>query len=257
MMTTARRASSFLANKGLFPEHTYQAFGRWDLSLPLKENVRRVREDNTVGGPSLGWLNDFGKVLLRRFGPAGPDVSLVELAQRGCPLSTWKPLLLWHGAATDSLLTSFLSDWLLKEKERGVVRITGAAAEGFLRQFLARLPGTSWSDANITAAAGGLLRTASSFGLLTSGRVRGFAPFQLPQDSFLYCAHHLTQKHQSTSRVVSDPAWRLFLMTPDIVETELFRLHQLGRLQFDRAGSLVDLRLPFKSAAEFARRMIA
>ncbi len=54
MHSTVRHASSFLATKGLFPEQTYRAFQRWDLSTSLEENVRHVRVDNTVGGPSLG-----------------------------------------------------------------------------------------------------------------------------------------------------------------------------------------------------------
>ena len=47
--------------------------------------------------------------------------------------------------------------------------------------------------------------------------------------------------------------WRLFLMRPSEVEEELLRLHQFGKLRFERAGSLLELTLPFSTAADYAR----
>jgi hypothetical protein len=251
-----RRASSFLATKGLFPDATYRALQRWDLSASLEDNVRHLRSQNTVGGPSLGWVKDFGKVLLRRLGPMGPEPVLVELAQRRCDPSVWNPLWLWHAARTDPLLFSFIADWLFAEQERGVVRVTTQAAESFLRQHLGGAH-QKWSDSNVKASANGLLRTAAVFGLISGGRVRQFAPYRVPDETFLYCAHDLTQRIGSAARMVADRSWRLFLMTRAAVETELLRLHQMGRLHFSRAGTLVELRLPFDSAAEYARRAIA
>ena len=256
-MTDERpRPSSFLATKGLFPEATYRAFRRWDLAVGLEENVRQLRAANTVGGPSLGWLKDFGKVLLRRFGPNGPEPVLVELARQGCDSTVWKPLLLWHGTQTDPLLFAFIAEWLFAEQDRGVVRLTTASAESFLRNYLSEA-GQTWSDTNISASASGLLRTAAVFGLITGGRVRQFTPFRLPEESFLYCVHDLVERVGSAARVVASPSWRLFFMSVASVESELLRLHQLHRVQFNRAGSLFELRLPFASAAEYARRMIA
>lgn len=256
-MTDHTRPSSFLATKGCFPEQTYRTFQRWDLSVPLQENVRVVRTTNTVGGPSLGWLKDFGKIILRRFGPDGPPKALIELAQHDCELSLWKPLLLWHCAETDILLRAFLGEWLFGQQQREIVRLTREGVEQFLRDFLKKHDQEPWSVSNTQSSSSGLLRTAAAFGLLTDGRNRRFAGYQLPEPSFMYIAHLLMQRHVSSGRVVSDPGWRLFLMPPGAVESELLRLHQLHRLQFHRAGSLVELHLPFGSVQEFARRMTA
>jgi hypothetical protein len=251
------RPSSFLATKGLFPEQTYRALQQWDLSVSLEENVRVLRTKNTVGGPSLGWLKDFGKIVLRRFGPGGPPVELVDLAKSGCDLSLWKPLLLWHGAETDALLRSFLIDWLADQHQRGIIRVTKEAAEQFLRLHLNAADQEPWSDSNIEQSSSGLLRTASVFGLLTDGRTRTFAGYHLPEPSFMYIAHLLAHRYQSSGRVVADPGWRLFLLSPAQVEAELLRLHQLHRLEFYRAGTIVDLRLPYDTEQEFAKRMLA
>lgn len=255
-MTDRHRPSSFLATKGLFPEHTYRAFQRWDVSSSLEENVRIIRTANTVGGPSIGWLKDFGKIILRRFGPAGPATALVELARHNCDLQVWKPLLLWHGCETDHLLRSFLSDWLFGQQQRGVVRVSREAVEEFLRCHLAANNQAMWSDSNIEQSSSGMLRTAGAFGLLTEGRGRMLTGYHLPEASFLYVAYVLMQRYASSSRVVADPSWRLFMLSQGAVEEEFLRLHQLHRLQFNRAGSLVELVLPCKSADDFVRSIL-
>ena len=256
-MTDRTRPSSFLATKGLFPEQMYRAFKRWDLSLSTEENVRVLRTTNTVGGPSLGWLKDFGKIVLRRFGSDGPPSAIVELAQQGCDLAVWKPLLLWHCAESDSLLRAFLADWLFEQHQRGVVRVTREAVEDLLGLHLKANDHEPWSASNLEQSSSGLLRTAAVFGLLTGGRTRSFAGYHLPEPSFMYLAHLLMHRYASSARVVADPGWRLFMMTPTVVEGELLRLHQLHRLQFHRAGTIVELHLPCSSEREFARSMLA
>ena len=43
-----------------------------------------------------------------------------------------------------------------------------------------------------------------------------------------------------------------FLMGPGDVQRELFRLHQQGRLRYEVAGSVAELRLPYPTAADYA-----
>jgi hypothetical protein len=46
-------------------------------------------------------------------------------------------------------------------------------------------------------------------------------------------------------------------MHPADVERELLRLHQFRKLDYQIAGSLVQLSLPCASAREYAERMVA
>jgi hypothetical protein len=46
-------------------------------------------------------------------------------------------------------------------------------------------------------------------------------------------------------------------MRPEDVEREILRLHQYRKLDYQVAGSLAQLRLPCRSAPEFAERMVA
>jgi hypothetical protein len=49
----------------------------------------------------------------------------------------------------------------------------------------------------------------------------------------------------------------MFLMHPADVEHELLRLHQFRKLEYQVAGTLVQLKLPCTSPREYAERMVA
>jgi hypothetical protein len=92
--------------------------------------------------------------------------------------------------------------------------------------------------------------------LLTGGASKEFAPFQLPERSFLYLLHEL-RGSTSPGQLVSSPEWRMFLMRPENVEHELLRLHQFRKLGYQVAGSLVEISLPCSSSREYSMRMLA
>lgn len=110
VMTPARAnvVSSFTIIKGAMISETYDTMARWDLGLSKKENLDRLRRENFIGAPSVTWLRDVAKVLNRRFEPGGQDRALVILAQGGCPIDEWKPILLWHLTRDEFLLRDFL-----------------------------------------------------------------------------------------------------------------------------------------------------
>jgi len=97
-MGTAREyvVSSFTIAKGALIDETYAAFAQWDLRRSKRENLDSLRAKNAIGAGSAAWLRDVAKVLNRRFDPGGRDLPLVRLAQAGCELDIWRPLLLWH-----------------------------------------------------------------------------------------------------------------------------------------------------------------
>ncbi|MDA1054487.1 MAG: DUF1819 family protein [Planctomycetota bacterium] len=130
------RPSCFLATKGGMIEPTYRAFRDWDFAQSQQENVRQIRETNSIGAPSAGRLKDFGKILSRRFDTTSRDRLLVEAAQRGWPIDAWQPLLLWHISLSDPLLHAFITDWLFNLREEGIVLIRSAGAREFLTTYL-------------------------------------------------------------------------------------------------------------------------
>ena len=256
MKASSRAAivSSFTLIKGTMIPETYAVFTAWDLDRSKRENLDLLRRENLIGVRSAAWLRDIAKVLNRRFEPAGRDRALVVLAQAGCPLDEWKPIMLWHITRDEFLLRDFLINWLYPRFEAGVLRLRPEELTEFLLGLRHRGGETEheWSDATLRRVAAGLLRAAADFGLLRGSRVKEFASYHLPDRSFLYLLHAMRDEHVSPARVISSSDWRMFLMSPDDVERDLLRLHQFKKLQYETAGTLLQLTLPHQTALEYA-----
>lgn len=240
-------------------DETYAVFAAWDLDRSKQENLDRLRTENFIGAGSATWLRDVAKVLNRRFEPAGRDRPLVMLAKHGLSIDEWRPLLLWHITRDEFLVRDFLQNWLFAAYDAGTFRIRPTDVEGYLGDIAERGATVehAWSEETTKRVAGGLLKIAVDFGLLRGSIVKEFATYHLPERSLLYLLHAMRDEKQSPAKVVTSPDWRLFLMRPADVEHELLRLHQFRKLEYQVAGSLVQLSLPCASSREYAERMVA
>jgi Putative inner membrane protein (DUF1819) len=255
----ANVASSFTIKFGALVDETYALFSAWDFARSKRENLDRLREENYIGASSATWLRDIAKVLNRRFDPSGRDRSLVLLAKLGLPMNEWKPLLLWHITRDEFLLRDFLENWLFAAYASGMFRVRTDDVLQYLSDFGARggVIEHEWSVSTKKRVAAGLLKIAVDFGLLRGSVAREFASFHLSERSFLYLLHAMREASPSPAKLINSPAWRMFLLHPSDVEHELLRLHQYRRLDYQVAGSLVQLSLPCASSVEFAERMVA
>ncbi|MCB0345179.1 MAG: DUF1819 family protein [Bdellovibrionales bacterium] len=257
MAEVDRELSSFLAIKGPLVEETYRAFRDWDLSVSAKENLKLIKETNSIGASSNAWLRDVLFVLSRRYDLDAGDKTLIQFAQSGVSLDEWRAAQLWHIARHDKLLRIFIGDWLYDKREKDFAVLTAEAAKEFLFKALeVQFNGKcDWSPTTIARVASRLLTTATEFHLLRGKTKREFVAYHLPERSFIYLLCAMMERESSTTRVIHSPDWRLFLMTVQAVEDELLRLHQYGKLRFERAGSLLELTLPYSDTAECVRSL--
>jgi hypothetical protein len=251
--------SSFTIIKGAMIEDTYAVFAGWNLAHSKRQNLERLRAENFIGASSATWLRDVAKVINRRFEPDDRDRALVLLAQRGCDLDTWKPLMLWHMTRDEFLVRDFILNWLFPTYDGGAFRIPGGELIEFLHGIQARGAKTehAWSEQTLKRVAAGLMKLAVDFGLLRGSVVKEFASYHLPEPAFLYLLHSMLEDDHAPGKLVASPDWRLFLMRPADVERELLRLHQFRKLDYQVAGSLVQLSLPCATTHEYAERMVA
>ena len=251
--------SSFTLVKGAMIAETYAVFAAWDFTHSKRENLDRLRAENFIGAGTATWLRDVAKVMNRRFDPEGRDRPLVMLAKSGCDLEVWKPILLWHLTRDEFLLRDFLIGWLFPAFEAGAYRIRPEEVRAHLLTVGNRGGATkhAWSESTLNRVAAGLLKIAVDFGLLEGSVVKELRAYHLPEQSFLYLLHAMSDLHQNPRLVLDAPDWRMFLLRPDDIEHELLRLHQFRKLQYQAAGSLVELLLPCTSSREYAERMVA
>ena len=103
----------------------------------------------------------------------------------------------------------------------------------------------------------GLLKLRPTSGSSAVQFAKEFASYHLPERSLLYLLHAMRDEKGSANKVLASTEWRLFLMRPTDVERELLRLHQFRKLEYQIAGSLVQLSLPCTSSREYAEKMVA
>jgi hypothetical protein len=251
--------SSFTVIKGAMIEETYAVLSAWDFALSKRQNLDRLRAENYIGASSATWLRDVAKVLNRRLDPAKRDRPLAVLAKGRLPLQEWTPLLLWHITRDEFLVRDFIQTWLYDAYQTGVFLVRSEDVEAYLEGIASRGATTEhpWSHQTARRVAAGLLKITVDFGLLRGSAQREFSSYHLPERSFLYMLHAIRDEQLSPGRVVNSPDWRLFLMRPADVESELLRLHQFRTVEYEMAGSLVQLTLPCATAHEYAERMVA
>ncbi len=252
--------SSFTVIKGAMIPETYDVLARWDFDADKKANLDRLRDENFIGASSSNWLRDVGKVLNRRLDPAGRDRPLAVLAEGNLPLDEWKPILLWHITRDEFLFRDFLVNWLFDAYQRGLYRIHPVDLHEYLMSLSKRGGQTEhdWSPTTLERVATGLLKMAADFGLLAGGTVKEFARFHLPERSFTYLVRAILEHEDgSPQRMLASAEWRMYLMREDDVVNELLRLHQFKALEFEQAGSLVQLTLPHASPLAFAEELVA
>lgn len=251
--------SSFTLVKGAMILETYAVFAAWDFGCSKRENLDRLRGQNFIGASTTTWLRDVAKVLNRRFEPSTRDRALVNLAKRGCPIDEWKPILLWHITRDEFLLRDFLVNWLFPAFMSGEYRLRSDDVLDHLQSIGVRGGKTEheWSTTTLRRVATALFKIAVDFGLLRGTVTKEFASYHLPERSFLYLLHAIRAQVHSPGRIVESEDWRMFLMLPTDVERELLRLHQYRKLDYQIAGSIVQLTLPDADACEYAERMVA
>jgi hypothetical protein len=157
------------------------------------------------------------------------------------------------------LLRDFLINWLFPTFVSGAYCVRTEDVYGHLRNVGRRggIIEHAWTETTLVRVAAGLLKIAVDFGLLHSSVVKEFKSYHLPERSFLYLLYALREEMGSPRKVLESEDWRMFLMLPSEVERELLRLHQYRKLDYQIAGSLVQLSLPCASACEYAERMVA
>jgi hypothetical protein len=254
--------SSFTIIKGALVSETYQAFRHWDFGENREANIARLKESNVFGGESANWIRDVGFVLNRRFDPNGRDRALVRMAQAEVDITVWRPALLWHMTRDEFLVRDFLINWLAPRAVEGLYKIRVDDVVPYLEKLEARgltNQGRPWTLRTRRGVASGLLVMCADLGLLRGGRgaAKEFGSHHLPDDAFLYVLHAIAEIEPNGGEVIQSPEWQMYLYQPTEVEQEILRLHQFRRLHYERAGSIVALSLPFRTAGEYAESLCA
>lgn len=255
--TQSENHSGRLMRKGVLVEETYRILACWDVSVPLRQNLLRIRKQNPIGASNAAWLKEVVATMSNRFSSGDPIEPLVILAKGELSIETWKYCLLWHLCSTDGLFSTFMSEFLSPRIEAGTVVFTTEDVMPFVHELQSRgVFGERLSDYGVRRMGRDLLRAAGEFGLLDGQTRREFHHPVIPEDAVLYAIYSLWNSTPNADRMISSPRWHQFLMKPAQVEHELLNLHQFRRLRYERAGSVCELNLPYDSLNDFCKSLV-
>lgn len=242
--------------RGLRIHECYSVFRAWDFDQSEEENAQRIVESDAIG-VSAGYSREsFMLAIRRRFDFTGVDRPLLTLARRGVPFDVFRPALLLHTVRTEQIIEHFFADWLFAQRKAGVAVLTAKHVQPFVEGLHSEglLP-KPWSESTKRRVSSSLLSMAVDMGYLRGKVNREFIPYSLPEAAFLYILHRLVETERGSAGAIDSSKWRMFMMGPEDVERELYRLHQYRQLHFERAGTLTELNLPFASAEACAQEL--
>ena len=246
-------------------EETYAVFAALGLR-PVEAREPRPRSARRTSSARAAqtWLRDVAKVLNRRFDPAGRDRAARRSSRRrAAPSTSGSPLLLWHMTRDEFLVRDFLADLALRRLRRGRLSASAPRSSTPTSGSIGKRGGV---DRARLVRADHAKRVAA--GLLQDRRrlrppARHASPRSSPRTTCrsaasstccTRCATSELEPRQGSSRrptgacsSCARPTW----------SASSSGCTSSSKLDYQVAGSLVQLSLPCASALEYAERMVA
>jgi hypothetical protein len=249
--------SQRLLRKGVLVQETYELFAAWDNALSEVQNLTSALSGQFK---TAGWEREVVVTLRRRLRHFDRIRPLIALAKGGMSIHDWRDCLrLWIGA-TEQPFHEFATGWLFAEHEKGRHQVRTDDVHAFMDKAAAsREPKSKpFSEYGKLRAARDLLRMATDLGMLTGdGPVKTFASIAMSDDVTMFYAHMIADLEGNPAKMPASRLWRLAFMAATDVHVALLRLHQFKRLNYEVAGNIVQVGLPFGSALECAERVAA
>ncbi len=232
-------------------------FSYWDLAQSSAVNLERMQSGNVFGKGSRSRVQDVLAVFRQRYlTQPGVANALAILVQNNVPASILTPIFYFHTAKNDALLHDVVTEYLAGLQSQGRNELTTDQLVRFLLdQVYAGRTAGSWSDLTLQRLARGLLSTLRDFGVLSGawqGAKKQIAPTYLPVEAFAYVAFVLNRRLRSGNLLVMSDEWRLFFLSPQLVEHFFVEADLQRLLTYHAAGRIVRVDFPTESIEEYA-----
>lgn len=227
---------------------------QWDETKTVAENLRQFQSQNIFGKASRIRVSRILKVFRERYLSEEVVIaSLVTLAKGGISSKILDPILFFHTAQSDHLLHDIVTEFLVDMKETGAKDIDSDAILGIIKHWSDEgKTSKQWADGTLNRIVVGLLATLRDFGILQGAVNKQLAPVYLPVESFAYIAFYLKQNQPSGDRLIHDPEWRLFFLSPQTVEHFFIEAQQRKLLEYHAAGPVIRISFPAGTLEEYA-----
>lgn len=240
--------------KGPLVEETYRLFAGWKDDASFDENF-----DEAFRGrfPTVGWTKEVRLTTSGRLRNLEALRPLIVLARNGMRLDDWRDCWrLWIGA-TEEPFGGFVRDWLFPQFSKGRHQVAAEDVREFaVKAWTVHSPKRPLSEYGVVRAARDLINVSTKLGLLAgAGVTKTFAARSMSDDVQMFHVQMIADLEGSPAKVPDSPLWHLALMSTSEAHLALLHLHQFRRLDYQIAGSLIQLTLPFPSTLAYAESL--
>lgn len=249
--------SSRIIKAGALLADTMLLLSHWDVTIPPKENLDRIRNQNLFAKASRSRVNDILAIFKQRYlGDPEVAAALSVVVQAHAQPEIVRPLLYFHSCQSDRLLHDVVTRGLEPKWAGGEVEVDTPEVERLLSRWVDDgLTVGRWSPSTTRRVARGLLATLRDFGVLEGAAHKRLTHLYLPPEAFAYIALYLQRGGTRGCVLVDSPEWRLFFLGPDAVERLFVESQQRGLLHYQAAGTVVRIAFPTHSLEEYARAL--
>lgn len=226
----------------------------WDEAKTVTENLKQFQSQNIFGKASRIRVSRVLQVFRERYlNEESVIASLVTLAKGGISSEILDPILYFFTAQSDYLLHDIVTEFLVEAKKTGASEINSDDVLEIIKRWSDEgKTSKQWAVGTMERMAVGLLATLRDFRVLRGVVNKELAPVYLPIESFAYIACYLKQTQPSGQRLIHDPEWRLFFLSPQAVEHFFIEAQQRKLLEYHAAGPVIRISFPVDTLEEYA-----
>ena len=173
------------------------------------------------------------------------------LEDKNLPVEILRPVYYWITVRNEPILYDFVCEKLLIISRSGTQFLIKDEVVRWIQNKLSEQK-VVWSSSVIQEIAGRILSVLRDFGILQGKVKKRIAPFYLPIETFSYIAFCLKKEGTSASKLIQHPDWKLFLLTPEIIERMFLEADRQKMLRFLAAGKVVRIDFPAQTYEEMA-----
>lgn len=257
LMTTPELTSRIQKGGALFGDMR-QLVCHWE-RLPPGTAPRRFVKDVLPKATQARANDTYVRAFMPRFIDGSPNEAwrlCASLEAALPPLEIVKPFYYWVTARAEPLLYRYATDELYQQSRAGV-RSVGSADLALWIKTTCATGGKAWSDVVNIKVARAMLAALRDFGVLKGSSKKTIAVADLPLESFCLIAFCLRILLSDSQDLAEHPDWRLFLLSPQMVERLLLEAHQHGWLNYQAAGRVSRLEFSSTTFDDYVRRILS
>jgi hypothetical protein len=250
--------ASKIIKAGALLADTKTLLALWDSAATKTENLKRFRSQNLFGKASRARVDDILGIFSQRYlSDESVLNSLTCFVNERLPTDALNRVLYFHACQADHLLHDVVVAVLYDFHMRGRDEISQIEIQRIISQWVAAGKTTEdWSGSTIERVTQGLLSALRDFGVLTGAVNKRLAAIFLPTEAFAYVAYYLWQRFRSGQVLLQSDEWKLFMLSPPVVERLFLEAHKNGLLEYHAAGSVIRIDFPAQTLEEYAHVIV-